>query len=323
MKSSNLLGYAMALIGASFFSLKAVLVKLAYLPSEGANVVLAQNELEPITLLALRMGFSVPAYILIGFWAWRKLADKPSFLPVVQAFALGILGYYLCALLDFTGLLYITAQLERILLFTYPIFVVIIGTMFFGGKITRWSVLAILLAYAGIGVIFAGGEIATGANVMLGSVLIIFTAFLFAMFQLFAKGLINQMGSWVFTCTAMTGAAVSILLHFTISASMGEGVAASLDLPPRVIFIGAAIAFFSTIIPSFLVNIAIDKIGSQTTAVLAMIGPITTIIAAIILLGEPFGWVDALGTAITISGIALYTFFERRSQPIRAIPLKT
>jgi len=319
MKSLSLLGVMLALIGSSFFSLKAVLVKLAYLPTGE----LAQNDLEPITLLALRMGFALPAYLVIGYFFWRKMETKPAIKPVLQAFLLGILGYYLCALLDFTGLKYITAQLERILLFTYPIFVVIIGAMFFGGRITRWGVLAIILAYAGIGIIFAGGEIATGANVLLGSVLILLTAFFFAMFQLFAKGLITQMGSWFFTCVAMTGAAVSILLHFLISSSLGEGVVQTLTLPTRLYLIGAAIAFFCTIIPSFLVNIAIDKIGSQATSVLAMIGPVTTIIAAIILLGEPFGWVDALGTAVTISGIALYTFFERKAQPIKAIPLKT
>jgi drug/metabolite transporter (DMT)-like permease len=296
-----------------------VLVKLAYLPTGD----MALNALEPITLLALRMGFALPVYLIVGAIFWRRMAVKPQLKPVLQAFLLGILGYYLCALLDFTGLKYITAQLERILLFTYPIFVVIIGAMFFGGRISKWGVAAIVLAYTGIGIIFAGGQIASGSNLWLGTVLILLTAFFFAMFQLFAKGLINQMGSWFFTCVAMTGAAVSILLHFTIYAEAGEGIAQALTLPNRLYVIGAAIAFFSTIIPSFLVNIAIDKIGSQATSVLAMIGPITTIIAAIILLGEPFGWVDALGTAVTISGIALYTFFERKSQPIRAIPLKT
>lgn len=318
MNNSNILGYFLALIGASFFSLKAVLVKLAYLPRDG----MALNALDPITLLALRMGFALPVYVLIAFFI-IKGGKKVAMKPVMQSFFLGILGYYLCAYLDFTGLKYITAQLERILLFTYPIFVVILGALFFGGKITKSGVVAIILAYLGIGIIFAGGDIATGENLWLGTVMILATAFLFAMFQLFAKGLINQMGSWLFTCVAMSGAATSILIHFTIQSSLADGVVAALTLPSRIYVIGLAIAFFSTLIPSFLVNIAIDKIGSQATSVLAMVGPITTIVAAILLLGEPFGWVDALGTAVTISGIGLYTWLDRKHQPIKAIPLKT
>jgi len=313
MKPVQLSGYIFALLGASFFSLKAVLVKLAYL---------VDGPLEPITLLALRMGFALPIYLLIGTVMWRR-RDSVPMRAVGYSFLLGVLGYYLCALLDFTGLLYITAQLERILLFTYPIFVVVIGAMFFGGRITRWGVLAIVLAYAGIGIIFAGGEIGQGDNLWLGTVLILATAFLFAMFQLFAKGLITQLGSWLFTCIAMTGAATGILVHFLIAATSGEGVVAALILPMEVYILGLAIAFLSTIIPSFLVNIAIDRIGSQATSVLAMVGPITTIVAAIIILGEPFGWVDAFGTSVTILGIGLYTFFDRKHQPIKAIPFKT
>ncbi len=318
MKPSNLLGYVFALIGASFFSLKAVLVKLAYQPADG----LALNALEPITLLALRMGFALPVYVLIAILILRR-GQKVSLKPALLAFLLGILGYYLCAYLDFTGLKYITAQLERILLFTYPIFVVILGAIFFGGKITGSGILAIILAYTGIGIIFAGGDITTGENLWLGTAMIVATAFLFAMFQLFAKGLINQMGSWLFTCIAMSGAAMSVLVHFTVQTSLSDGMAAALDLPARIYWLGLAIALFSTLIPSFLVNIAIDKIGSQATSVLAMVGPVTTIIAAIVLLGEPFGWIDAIGTAVTIFGIGLYTFFDRKHQPIKAIPLKT
>ena len=313
MKRFQLSGYVFALLGASFFSLKAVLVKLAYL---------ADGPLEPIVLLALRMGFALPVYLVIGVSVWRRRGAVPM-RPVFYSFVLGLLGYYLCALLDFTGLQYITAQLERILLFTYPIFVVVIGAMFFGGRITRWGVLAIVLAYTGIGIIFIGGDITQGDNLWLGTVLILATAFLFAMFQLFAKGLITQLGSWLFTCIAMSGAATGILLHFTGYAVTGDGVRAALRLPTEVYIIGLAIALLSTIIPSFLVNIAIDRIGSQATSVLAMVGPITTIIAAILILHEPFGWVDALGTSVTILGIGLYTWFDRKYQPIKPMPLKT
>lgn len=308
-------GYIFAALGTVMFAMKAILVKLAFAPGGG----LSENQLDTITLLMLRMGFSVPVYILIGIFVLRRRRVQGLQLPppglLIKAAAVGCIAYYICSFLDFSGLKLITAQLERLLLFTYPAFVFILGALFFGKKLTVWGGLSIALAYCGIGIIFLGGDIATGENVALGSAFVVACAFLFGLSQLLSKPLINRMGSSLYTCAAMIMAGTMVLLHFlTTQAISGTSVASALDLPARIWILGAMIAVLSTLIPSFFVNVAIGRVGPQAVATIGMLSPIATVVAAVFLLGEPFGTIDALGTALTIFGIGLYTWFDRRAK---------
>jgi len=307
------LGYILALLGTVFFSMKSIFVKLIYQPVDG----MAVNGVEAITIMAMRLGFSAPIYVLI-FWLALMRRKRQGLAPLQKrdmalAAILGLLGYYICAWLDIEGIKYITAQLERLLLFTYPIFVFIFGAMFFGKPLTKGTVLAVFIAYAGIGLIFAGGDIAVGINVPLGSAMILACAALFAFFQLFAKPMIGRLGSPVFTCCAMLGAGVMIALHFTIENVVMGDVSEVLSLPPRIWILGIALAFFSTLLPSFMVNLAISRVGPQATSAVGMIAPISTIMLAIYILGEPFAWIDGVGTLITVAGIGLYTYFDKRA----------
>ena len=294
-------GVILGLVAAILYSLKAVFVKLAYLPTEGLA-----EQVPPITLMMLRLGFSFPVYLVILAWVWRRAETKPSVRQICLAMGTGIIAYYLCTLLDFTGLQYITAQLERLLLFTYPAFVILFGALFFGGTLTRWGVGAVALAYAGLVIVFIGGDITQSSNLWLGSGLVISCAMLFAFYQLLAKKFIDKIGPQLFTCLAMLGAAVAIFMHFFVSAVSQDGVVAALSLPPRIYLLGLTIAVFSTLLPSFFMNIAIGRIGAQRVAMLGMIGPLATIVAAILVLGEPFGLWDGVGTIVTLAGIALY-----------------
>jgi len=299
-------GVVLGTIAATLYSLKAVFVKMAYLPTDGL-----EGALPPITLMMLRLGFSFPVYLVILVWVWRKAKVKPNSRQIILAMLTGVLAYYLCTLLDFTGLQYITAQLERLILFTYPAFVILFGALFFGGRLTWAGVAAVALAYIGLAVVFLGGDITESSNLWLGSGLILATAICFAFFQLFAKEFIARIGPPLFTCLAMIGAAVAIFLHFLVMAVSSDGVSAALDLPPRIYALGLTIAVFSTLIPSFFMNIAIGRIGAQKVAMLGMVGPLATILAAVWVLGEPFGIWDGVGTAITMAGIALYMKFSK------------
>lgn len=306
-------GYVFALLGTVFFSMKSIFIKLVYQPVDGMGI----NGVEAITIMAMRLGFSAPFYVAIFIWALkrRKQAGLPALKmrDIALAGLTGILGYYICAWLDIEGLKYITAQLERLLLFTYPIFVFIFGAMFFGKPLTKGTVLAVFIAYAGIGLIFLSGDIAVGLNVPLGSAMVLLCAALFAFFQLFAKPMIFRLGSPIFTCCAMLGAALMIFIHFiTENVVMGD-VSQVLNLPSRIWLLGIALALFSTLIPSFLVNLAISKVGPQATSAVGMIAPISTILLAIWVLGEPFGVIDALGTLLTVMGIGLYTYLDKRA----------
>lgn len=317
-------GYVLALLGTVLFSMKTIFVKLIYQPVDG----LEMNGVEAITIMAMRLGFSAPIYMLI-FWLALKRRKRQGLPPLQNrdmalAALLGLLGYYACAWLDIEGVKYITAQLERLLLFTYPIFVFIFGAMFFGKPLTKGAILAVLIAYAGIGLIFLGGDIAVGINVPLGSAMILSCAALFAFFQLFAKPMIARLGSPVFTCCAMLGAGVMIFAHFVTENVIMGNVSEVLNLPSRIWLLGIALAVFSTLLPSFMVNLAISRVGPQATSAVGMVAPISTIFLAIFILGEPFAFIDGVGTLITVAGIGLYTYLDKRaiSAPPNLAPAK-
>lgn len=296
-------GIALGISGAVLFSMKAVLVKMAY------GVV---PDLPAVTLMVLRMGLSFPAYLLILLMARRAGEGRIGARETCAAMAAGVLAYYVCTFLDFQGLKYITAQLERLLLFTYPAFVVIFGALFFGGRITKAGLAAVALAYCGLAVVFIGGDITASDNLWLGAGLVILCAALFAIFQLIAKGFIDRIGARVFTCLAMIGAATALMVHFLVVTGGPAGIIAALDLPGELWVIAVALAFFCTLLPSFFINMAIGRIGAQLVAILGMVGPLATIVAAIIVLDEPFGVWDGVGTGITLAGIALYTLMSQK-----------
>lgn len=306
-------GYVFGALGAVLFSMKAIFVKLAYQPSPG----LAANEVDAITLMALRLGFSMPVYLGIFIWITNKRkkdgVSMPSLKHIFMSGALGVLGYYVCAFLDIQGLKYVTAQLERLLLFTYPVFVVILSVVFLGFKPKPLSMAAIAFGYLGIIVIFAGGDIAQGENLVLGTVMILACAMFFATFQLLSKSMITRLGSSLFTCCAMMTAGVVIFTHL-ITQNIVEGTLGVPTLTPRLWGLGVTLAFVSTLVPSFMVNVAINRIGPQTTAMLGLISPIATIFFAIFWLGEPFSFWDGVGTMMTLVGIGFYSWYSRKDQ---------
>lgn len=315
-------GYVFGALGAVLFSMKAIFVKLAYQPVDG----MAENGVDAITLMALRLGFSMPVYLGIFIYTIQRMKQNGKDLPkpvhMLLAGMLGVVGYYVCAFLDIEGLKYVTAQLERLLLFTYPVFVLFMSVVFLGYRPKLLSVLSIVLGYSGIIVIFARGDITIGENLWLGTVMILSCAVLFAGFQLLAKPLITRLGSTVFTCCAMFMAGVIIFTHLAVQTIM-TGETEFSNLPTRIWMLGFILAVFSTLIPSFLVNIAINRIGAQATATLGLLSPIATVVFAIIWLGEPFGLYDGIGTALTLLGIGFYSWYSRReTSSIQATPPK-
>lgn len=314
-------GYLFGAFGAVLFSMKAIFVKLAYQPVDG----LAANQIDAITLMALRLGFSMPVYLGVFLWAMRARrrydGKAPKAKHMMLAGLLGILGYYVCAFLDIEGLKYVTAQLERLLLFTYPVFVLLMSVVFLGYRPKLLSVLSILLGYSGIIVVFTNGDITIGENLWLGTTMILACAVFFAAFQLLAKPLITRLGSTVFTCCAMFTAGTIIFTHLIVQTVL-TGENEFNELPLRIWLLGLILAVFSTLIPSFLVNIAINRIGAQATATLGLLSPIATVFFAIIWLGEPFGIYDAIGTAMTLIGIGFYSWYSRREQAQLTPPKK-
>ncbi len=294
-------GYALAALGALLFSTKAILVKLAY----GSGSI---PEVDAITLLALRMAFSLPFYAVIGGLAWKAKAAQGAALPpwrlVAKTVLVGLLGYYTSSYLDFAGLQYLSAQLERLILMTYPVFVMLLGAAFFGGRLTAWGIAALVVSYGGIVFIFAAGATAAGDRAALGAALVTTASFTYALYQLFAKTLVARLGTRIFTSIAMLAACAAVLLHFMAE----NGLAQLFAAPPRVLWLAAVMAVAATVLPSFMLSAALARVGAQPVSMIGTISPVATIVMAVALLNEPFTAADAIGTTLVIAGVGLFTY---------------
>ncbi|MCB1970511.1 MAG: DMT family transporter [Geminicoccaceae bacterium] len=286
------LGIAAAIVGAALFSTKPVFIKLAY----------ADGSIDAITLLALRLAMALPFYIVIGVHAWHR-APTPSPRLVIAIMANGLLGYFVASLLDFMALEEITAQLERLVLFTYPIFVVILGAMFFGQPLRRMALPAIAIAYAGLALVFIGNMQHDGnRDIVTGTLLVLAGAFSFALFQLFGRRLVGAVGAALYTSLAMSSAAVGLCSYFLL-----EHPLAALAAPAPILLIAFLIAIFATVIPSYMINFALGRIGADGTAVVGNAGPLFTIAMSALILGEPFGPLEAAGATLVIAGMVMFS----------------
>jgi drug/metabolite transporter (DMT)-like permease len=245
--------YLFAAAGALLFSTKAVAIKLAYLEPVDAE-----------TLLALRMLLAAPFYLAIGLWSLRDRARTGRPLPglrlVAAASATGLLGYWVASYLDFLGLEYVSAQIERLILFTYPIFVVIFGALFFRQRITARAAIAVAISYAGLAVIFGQNAMEGGNAALAGAGLVLAAAVAFAFYQLLAKSVIAAVGPRLFTCISMLAAAAGAVVQFFLSHPAGD-----LAVSGRLWLIALFIAIGSTVLPTFLLNDALPASRRRPT----------------------------------------------------------
>lgn len=300
------LGYVLAALGAALFSSKAIFIKLAYLERADAAM-----------MLALRMVMSLPFFLAIGLYALylHRRAGRPYPSPRFVGLAAlnGFIGYYIAAYLDFAGLLYITAQLERLVLFTYPVFVMLLGWLFFRGRITVYGLIGAAITYTGLAVIFSRGLSADGWTTLIGTVLVLGAALTFALYQLLAKNLISAMGSTLFTAIAMSAASIACVIHYLL-VSHGTGP----DVSWHYIGLVAGCAFFATVLPSFLINAGLARTSPQATSMISTISPLITIFLAVMFLGEEFTVTDAIGTALIILGVGFYAWSDARAAKMPA-----
>lgn len=303
-RRSLIIGYILVAIGSALFSSKAIFIKLAYM-----------ERYDALLILAWRMAFSLPVFLVIGAAELMKRNRQGKPLPprgsMIGAVLVGLVGYYLAMVLDFTGLLYVTAQLERLALFTYPIFLIFIGWAFFGMTLTRWSVAAAVLSYLGLAFVFATDFSVGGSNVTLGTALVLGSAVSFAVYQLLAKRYIGEMGATLFTSIPLSAAAITTLAHVFI-------VRGGLDtsMSPHYFALAAATGILATVVPSFFVNAGMAKIGAASTAMISNVSPLLTIYFAVVLLGEHFTWSHAVGTALVVGGVGLNTWRDLRKVPV-------
>jgi drug/metabolite transporter (DMT)-like permease len=289
----TLLGFLIAFVGAVLFSTKAIMVKLAF----------AQIKVDALSLLTLRMIFALPFYLIAAFFISNKegnirMTAKQWFYIAL----LGILGYYLSSLLDFIGLQYISAGLERLILFLYPTFVVFINAIVFKQKINRRQQSALLLTYSGIGLAYFG-ELkvdTSNPNFFWGSFLIFLCALTYAAYIVGSGRIIAQIGAAKFTAYAMLAATGGIFIHFLV-----RGQYHTLSQNNDLWYYGLLLAGIATVIPSFMVSSAINRIGSNNVAIISSVGPVSTIIQAHYFLGESIFAEQVAGTVLVVTGVLL------------------
>lgn len=285
-------GFVISFMGAVMFSTKAILVKLAF----------AETDTDAISLLALRMFFALPFYLAIAFlYSNRSSNIKFTTGQWVRVMVMGLTGYYLSSLFDFIGLQYISAGLERLILFLYPTFAVFLNALFFKQKISRMQRLALLLTYIGIGIAFYGELRLDDSNpdFLLGSFFVFLCAVTFSVYLVGSGRLIPLVGATKFTAYAMTAAGIGVLAHY-----FAVGNTIHHFSSPLLVY-GILLAVIATVIPTFLISNGLKRIGSNNVAIISSIGPVSTILQAHFFLGEPLTLSQIAGTVLVIAGVLL------------------
>jgi drug/metabolite transporter (DMT)-like permease len=286
----SILGAVLIFVGAVCFSAKAVMVKLTYL-----------HHVDAITVLALRMLFSLPFYLVILAWNRKRLVESSKTLTNKDWFnvvVMGVVGYYLASIFDFIGLEYVTAGLERLILFIYPTIVVILSAVFLKKKIGRTEYMALALTYLGVFIVFFDDAVVAQKNVVLGSICIFGSALTYAFYLVGTGQLTPKLGSINYTSLSMIVSTIAVFLHYFVVADVF-----TLFANKEVLWLTINMAVFSTVIPSFLIAEGIRLMGSGRASIVASVGPVSTIILAYIFLGESFGLIQFAGTILVLAGV--------------------
>jgi len=290
------IGLACAAVGVLGFSLRPLLVKLAY--GYGAD---------PVALLTLRMGFALPFFLGMGMWAARGSVTAPlTGRDMAVVAALGFVSYYLASLLDFLGLQYVSAGVGRLILFLYPTVVVALSAAFLKRPVTWREAAALLVSYAGLGLVMAHATGGPSANLPLGAALVFGGAVSYAVYLVAGSRAVPRIGSVRFTAWAMSFATLAVTLHFLLTRPLS-----ALDLPWQVYGLGAVMAVVSTALPVLLTTEALRRIGANDTALVGALGPVSTIFLGWIGLDEALTPLQIAGAGLVLGGVMLVTLRPR------------
>ncbi|MEZ0212363.1 MAG: DMT family transporter [Xanthobacteraceae bacterium] len=295
-----LAGYALGIAGSVLFAGKGIVIKLAY--AEG---------IDPETLLALRMGLSLPFYLAVGLMAVRRLRGQSAALPprrlLLRAAAVGVLGFWFSSYTDFLGLRFISASFERLILFTYPLFVALFAAVLFGERVQHRALVAFAASYVGLALIFVENMAAGGAMVGQGVAWVMLAAVSFALYQLLAKRSITVLGPQIFTCVAMSAAAFVALTQFALLRPLSN-----LMVSPHLFALSLFIAFGGTVLPSFLMSASLQRISAQANATIGTVSPVATMAIAFLILGEVPVPLEMVGALVVMGSIGWFTLSGRR-----------
>lgn len=283
-------GLLLATLGAIAFSGKAIIVKLAY-----------RYGVDAVTLIMYRMLFALPIFALMAWWASRGKAalTRKDWLGVLW---LGFTGYYLASFLDFAGLAYISASLERLILYLNPTLVLLLGLVLYRRRISARQILGMAISYSGVVLVFGHEITLMGPDAAWGALLVFLSAVSYAIYLVYSGEMVKRLGALRLVGLASTVACLCCLLQFVLLRPLSAAAVA-----PEVIWLSLLNATLCTVAPVLMVMMAIERIGAGMAAQAGMIGPMSTILMGVLILGEPFtAWVAA-GTVLVIAGIFVFS----------------
>jgi drug/metabolite transporter (DMT)-like permease len=287
-------GLFLAVFGAVAFSGKAIIVKLAY-----------RHGVDAVTLIMYRMLFALPFFLAIAWWAGRpKAGVRPA--PLTRKDGLGVVwlgftGYYLASYLDFAGLQFISASLERLVLYLNPTLVLLLGWVLYQRRPNLHQALGMVISYAGVLMVFGHEANLQGGHVVLGTGLVLLSAISYAVYLSYSGELVLRLGALRLVGLTGSVACVLCIAQFVLLRPLHVAV----EVAPQVVWLSLLNATLCTVVPVLLVMMAIECIGSSLTAQVGMVGPMSTIIMGVLLLGEPFTvWVVG-GTVLVLAGVAV------------------
>ena len=289
-------GLVLAIAGAVAFSGKAIIVKLAY-----------RHGVDAVTLIMLRMLFALPFFLVMSWWASRNTSlNQPVALTRKDWWGvvwLGVTGYYLASFLDFAGLRYITASLERLILYLNPTLVLLFGWVVVGRRVGRGHALGMGISYGGVLLVFGHEVTLQGTDVALGGVLVFLSAVSYALYLFYSGEIVQRLGSMRLAGLATSVACLLCILQFVLLRPLDS----AFQVAPQVVWLSVLNATLCTVVPVMLVMMAIERIGSGLAAQAGMVGPMSTMVMGVLLLDEPFtAWLVA-GTVLVIAGVFVCT----------------
>lgn len=281
----------MALAGAIAFSGKAIIVKLAY-----------RYNVDAVAVIMYRMLFALPFFVGIAWWAGR---GKPPLTgrDWCAVVALGFTGYYLSSFLDFLGLQYITASLERLILYLNPTLVLLLAWLLYRRPVRRMQLTGMAISYTGVLVVFGQEVSLAGSNVALGTALVFASAVSYAVYLVYSGEFVRRIGAARLVGLATGAACLFCIAQYAVL----RPVESAFAVAPQVIWLSLLNATLCTVVPVLLVMMAIERIGPGLAAQAGMVGPLATILMGVWLLGEPFTPVVAVGTGFVLAGIFVFT----------------
>jgi len=299
-------GYILAMLGAFLFASKGIWIKLAY-----------NYHVDASALMALRLSIATPFFVIFGVITFlRGKANGTYNLPPIdrqpglylRALAVGMLGYWVASYTDFESLTTLSPQFERLILFTYPLFVILFGALFFKQPMRLKALWAFIISYIGLALVFITDLHSQGTAVINGVLWCMVSSVAFALYLLLAKPLIKRMGPSLFTSWAMSGAALATGIHFLIVHRISD-----IHMTPPLLTLVIGLAIGATVLPSYLTNFALSRISSQANAIISFINPIFTLILSGLILKEHITLADIAGTLLVLTGVGIYIWIDQRA----------